>query len=230
MIDFYSEWKEFINLGISESSFIEEFLSFSDFSIEKLNCSNEEEIKDIFMFFLNQNIDKFIEKVSYFDELDSADVPQFSSLDSALISLPLALENAKDYKSFKDVGHMLIDTKEDLARMRYGENHSKVCSDCSFVQIEKINNKSCVKITSFGKASTYFSKEDIFKVASIMFCRNKLIQNLLYKAKLGKVSFRNEVPFLSESTLGRRKSNVRAVVELILSYSKGFNLSKNIEW
>mgnify|MGYP003320954212 CR=1 FL=1 len=230
MINFYSEWAKFKGEGISESSFIEEFLGKSNLSIQALANSNVDDAKEAFAFILNLDISKFVNKFKYQEGLDSTDVPQFSSLDAALISIPLALENLKEYVSFKEVGRMLIDTKEDLARMKYGENHSKVCADCSFVQIDKINNKSRVKITNFGKASTFFSKEDVYKVAAAMLCRNKLIQNLIFKAKTGKVSFKDEVPFLSDSTLGRRKSNVKAIVELVLSHSGNFDLMKNIEW
>jgi len=110
---------------------------------------------------------------------------------------------------------------------KYGENHAKLAYEFSFVNLEK-KTSTIVTNTSLGSFSISLSKDDKYELIKRLALRNKFISSIIFGAKKDMItysSFASKV--LSESTVNRRKSNVKYLVSLIL---KDNELLMNIVW
>ena len=56
------------------------------------------------------------------------------------------------------------------------------------------------------------------------------MRNMIYRAKQGKCKYSAEVSCLSESTQVRRRSNVKQLLEYILTNTDYEDLLDNIQW
>jgi len=151
------------------------------------------------------------------NEINSANIPQFSSFANGTISLIEKLRMAGNYgPTFSDLGEQLLGPgKKKGAYIKYGENHAKLAQLYDLVYITK-NGVSRVYLTSFGRI---IEKLDIteqkelliklsFKIPIIQKCKKDDIQDAYKVEELLK-------EYLSETTALRRKSNVLNILKNI---------------
>lgn len=145
----------------------------------------------------------------------SSDVPQFSSIDSAtrkLCTLMAALPPIG--YSFEEIGKVLQPghTEDVWANRKYGENHVKTAEllGLSF-SIERMYYLSAV-----GHVFPDLSSDQQDQLLSRMALRNPLVFNVVHKLLNGfNVTIEDEISFLSESTIKRRKNNTLLICRLI---------------
>lgn len=176
--------------------------------------------------------DSFIEYIlSNYDVqyLTSDDVLQYSDLKDATTNICLKFKNNGDtgYR-FLDIGKMLEDDgieREDGAYRKYGENHSKTGENIGLLQkIDYTYYLSCI-----GSVMDLLSEEQQEKLVDRLLLRNKLIRRLIYKCIVyNEASYSYECGFLKQSTVTRRKSNVKRLVERVAICSNKYrdNISK----
>ena len=125
---------------------------------------------------------------------------------------------------------MTIGSKSTGARIKYGENHSKLAYEMGFVEMFR-DGKIFVYLTQFGNVAVSLSENDRYNLALKMLIRNSFIRNIIKLGKKDCVFYSEMVGnLLSESTMIRRKNNVRYVIEAILDESKFKYIKNNIFW
>ena len=164
--------------------------------------------------------------VSY---LEAKDVLQFSDFKDCTIRICDVIKKAGDHGfNFLEIGKYLESDdshKKDSAYIKYGENHSKTATDLGLLY--NLSNKYFLSCLGFIVCD--LSEEMQEKLICRLILRNKLIKRFIYHAiKDGEDSYSNEVDFLSESTMIRRKSNVKKILG-ILANNKEYNLTGLIE-
>ena len=145
----------------------------------------------------------------------SSDVPQFSSIDSATIKFCtlLAVLPSVGY-TFEEIGRVLQPgrTEDVWANRKYGENHAKTAEllGLSF----SIERKYC--LSAVGHVFPDLSSDQQDQLLSRMVLRNPLVFNVFHKLLNGlNVSIEDEISFLSESTIKRRKNNTLIICRLV---------------
>lgn len=113
---------------------------------------------------------------------------------------------------------MLLDDgveRNDVAYRKYGENHAKTATNLGLLQVnEHTYYLSCIGYI-FNELDSNIKTELLIR----LILRNKLIKRLLFKVNRdGQALYKKEVSFLRESTINRRKSNIKRIL-LILSNS-----------
>mgnify|MGYP003293496554 CR=1 FL=1 len=229
-MNFFSEWRRFRELNLSEASFVEEFLNNNPLVEESFENCDLETAKNLFSFISTIDIELLIAACKNVEGIASNDVVQFSSLKSALFDVPAILDASGNSLSYVELGSKLNDAVKEGALLKYGENHGKLAIECGFARKTKKGSKNSIELTKLGEASTYFSDKEVFKVFKIMILRNKLIQKIVYNALKGKCSYVDYVSFLSEKTIIRRRSNVKMLVEMIFDDTKYKDCFGNIRW
>lgn len=118
-------------------------------------------------------------------------------------------------------------SKLEGACKKYGENHSKLAAELSFVTLTK-NGSFYVKNTALGSFTISLTKECKYELIKRLALRNKFIKNIICKAKNGIIYYSSLASkVLSESTVNRRKSNVKFLTMLILENE---HIKNNIIW
>ena len=131
----------------------------------------------------------------------------------------LIKKNGDSGFKFVETGKMLLDDgvdRNDVAYRKYGENHAKTAANLGLLQVnEHTYYLSCIGYI-FNELDYNIKTELLFR----LILRNKLIKRLLFKVNRdGQALYKKEVSFLKESTINRRKSNVKRIL-LILSKNK----------
>ena len=161
-------------------------------------------------------------KVPY---LEASDIFQFSNFDDCTKNICRVIKEAGDkgYVAL-DIGKLLENDgleRKDGAYIKYGENQAKTAVQLGLLNL--LSNKFF--LSCFGFVFNDLSDEMQSKFINRLILRNKLIQRLIYKSKTnGKAEYSYEAGFLSQSTLLRRKSNVKTIIN-ILSSTKECDLS-----
>ena len=100
----------------------------------------------------------------------------------------------------------------------------------SYVTLKR-NGIMLVELTTLGSVVASINDEDKFLLSVRMLTRNILVRNIINLSEKDFVSYEDLTKsILSTSTMSRRKSNVKKVVELILDSSNYTDLKKNIIW
>ena len=151
--------------------------------------------------------------------VDSADIPQFSDLSSAIYRTPEILKDHGNL-SFEEMGRRLWPTERGaVADQKYGENHAKTAAQLGLATIIK----GKINISSFGKI--FLSLNPVQQAA--------LIPNLWLKVPLfynyfctdqSETTLMGDMAILASSTQKRRLSNIRTIIDLI---NKGYYLREN---
>lgn len=183
--------------------------SISDFSKKYLDyVLNKENLFDNDMneFYLSTSIN-----------INSKTIPQFSSFENAcfnVIKYVIASEN--NNIDFITLGHYLYrDSKNDIARKKYGENHSKFSQLIDLCYITR--NKTCtIHPTKLGELSLYLSSENLTKLITFQLYKLDIIQ-LLFLNKCNKnFSLIDELNnILKPSTANRRLSNINKIYSFL---------------
>jgi hypothetical protein len=115
------------------------------------------------------------------------------------------------------------------AKVKYGENHSKLAAMMSLVNI--LNTRPVVvKPTRWGSFLTRYAFTEKSDVLKKLLLRDVCVKSILSKAFAGPVNYRDIVSFLSPSTMIRRRSNVKKLLEFIINDSEREIYLSNINW
>lgn len=156
--------------------------------------------------------------------LTSEDVVQFSDFDDCTENIcSLYKLNGDTGFKFVETGRMLLDDgieRNDGAYRKYGENHSKTACNLGLLQV----NEHTYYLSCLGYIFNTLESEVKNNLVCRLILRNKLIKRLLYKViRDGQAIYNNEVIFLKESTINRRKSNVKKLLKFIVDNNDCFS-------
>lgn len=223
---FYSEWLNSINTQ-NAGKYIRSFLSSTPQSLLPLLSGNIDELVCVCKVLLNTPIERFIEEINCDNYFSAENIIQFSNFEHAITSVITLLETEDKDLTFTELGWLIMHSKLEGACKKYGENHSKLAAELSLVTLEK-NKSYYVKITSLGKFLNSLDNKEKYEIIKRLSLRNCFIKELIYRAKKQVVLYSDlAMTVLSESTMIRRKSNVKYLVSLILENNELLN---NIVW
>lgn len=203
LTDFFSrKWENDINEAFAESYREVNMLLVEDYLKELIAIPFQD-----FLDFVRSDI--------YSPFVLSSDVPQFSNIDSATkkICEVLSSRDIKGYK-FEEIGELLQPgkTQDIVANKKYGENHVKTASDLGLCFLFKGRYYISPIGVLFPKLSQYQQDQLLARFA----LRNSFVFTVIRKAMSGlDVSIADEISFLSESTVKRRKNNCLIMCKLI---------------
>jgi len=207
-----------------------------DFKIELYNkyklerYSNQKvytiyEFSELFIsFILSHSVGSLIKlSNNFYQEINTANIPQFSNFDNASINLTKTLIDCGDFgPDFVKLGKYLTDKgKNTVAYRKYGENHSKLSCLLGLSLLDLSKRPNRVYLTHLGSS---LSKLDIEKQKEItikLCIQIPIISISLKEAQENKIYIRKKMlQYLSETTVNRRISNVMYIFDKINKYSK----------
>lgn len=146
-----------------------------------------------------------------------SNIPQFSNLSDCYIETPKILSLSKQSMSFDELGTYLDNGKEknEIAKRKYGENHSKLAALLDLVVITALSNSYKVSLSVFGKAHNKRNDNEKKKLAARLLFRVPIIQKMLICALSSEVDIEDELSCLAEQTRKRRKPNIASVLQFI---------------
>ena len=156
------------------------------------------------------------------EEISLSNIPQFSKLYDAIINTVKILKASEEELSFDDLGYYL-DGKEKnkAARLKYGENHSKLACLLDLLVITNPNNKYRMKLSILGNAYCNLDEEKQKYLAAKLMIRIPIIQKIIKDASINKVSIDNYLNILSNKTHIRRRNNLLDLLKFIKSHANG---------
>ena len=213
---FYAEWITKKNTRY-EFDFIVKFLAADEETIGVFHEGTQAELGTAISVITSVPMTVFVQCIDQMDfssDVESIDVPQFSSFDAATNRLPEILEFAPEGLVFKEIGYQLVKSPNDSAGTKYGENHAKLAEMLDLVEIHSRPSK--VTSTKLGKYLLGFQPEEKKELLKRLLIRQYIIRKLIYEAGKGSVEYMNEVLSLSKSTAARRGRNVKMLLDYIL--------------
>lgn len=231
-MSFFVDWNSDKENCKSTEDYENKFIRSSLCSIESLLNGNEEELAAAYAVLQNTALSTFLMKVKSLNNLrglQAADVPCFSSLENGASRLNELLLFSPDGLTFSEIGYQLMNSVSDVARKKYGENHSKLAATMSLVTLSTYR-PIVVKPTAWGNFLTRYTFSEKKDVLRKLLLRDICVQHILSHAFLGPVRYRDVVSFLSDSTKTRRGTNVRALVNFILEDTEYEIVLSNIDW
>lgn len=174
---------------------------------------------------IGRMIDFIDENGDLIGKMDSTNIPQFSDIDYVNTILNTVKTNPDgDYELF---GYYYKKDANEGAHRKYGENHYKTASLLGLV-----TRKRPFSVTFFGEKYLKLSDRDKLLIRSKLYLRIPIIQKIMADSLYG-----NAYPTdlmrtcLSESTVIRRRSNVKILVKEICDNSNdGLNLFDKFIW
>ena len=203
--DFFSKtYEKYINKQMLYKKYIFQFKDVNNY-IDSINS-----IK----------IDDFINEVyirNNVSHLNSRDIFQFSSFNDATIKLSkkISMINNPGLKVI-DIGKLLLDDnmiRKNGAYTKYGENHAKTAESIGLMF--ELSNTYFLSCIGFIYHSLNKMSQD--KLICRLLLRNIFVTYILNRAKLNIVDMRNELKMLSDSTYIRRKSNIKTILNKLIT-------------
>ena len=117
--------------GIEDNAAIISFLTGSESALAPLYNGTEQELEQVFTVLDSIPIEHFFDVIETLElerELVPADVPCFSNFENGASRLNELLEFEPDGLTFSDAGYQLMNSVKPGARVKYGENHSKLAA------------------------------------------------------------------------------------------------------
>lgn len=229
---FYEEWYEKRNNGMDDSDCLISFIRGASESMQPLFEGTDAELATSFSVLKQVPIEEFLSVVQREEierELTPADVPCFSTLENGASRLNELLEFEPDGLTFADAGYQLMNSVKPGARVKYGENHSKLAAMMTLVTISS-NRPAIVRATRWGAYLTRYdwrSKEEVLRK---LLLRDLCVKTIIKDALIGSTTYRNAVRVLSTSTAVRRRTNVRCLIEFVLSGTAREEVLSRIDW
>lgn len=229
---FYENWYEKRKNGTDDSDFLISFIRSADESMQPLFDGSDTELATVFSVLKQVPIEAFLSVVQQEEierELTPADVPCFSTLENGASRLNELLEFEPDGLTFADAGYQLMNSVKPGARVKYGENHSKLAAMMTLVTISS-NRPAIVRATRWGTYLTRYdwrSKEEVLRK---LLLRDLCVKTIVKDALIGSTTYRNAVRVLSTSTAIRRRTNVRCLIEFVLSGTDREEVLSRIDW
>lgn len=232
MEKFYENWGEKRNTGTDDSDYLISFIRGTTESVQPLFEGSDAELATVFSVLKQVPIEEFLAVVQNEEiarELIPADVPCFSTLENGASRLNELLEFEPDGLTFADAGYQLMNSVKPGARVKYGENHSKLAAMMSLVTISS-NRPAIVRPTRWGTYLTRYdwrSKEEVLRK---LLLRDLCVKTVVKSALIGPTTYRDAVKVLSTSTAIRRRTNVRCLIEFVLSGTDREEALSRIDW
>lgn len=229
---FYIDWKAKMQSGESVYKFVDEFIKSYHPSVESLKIDDEAELEAAYYVLHETALSVFIDVLKELKELPGLspqDVPCFSNMENGASRLNELLSFAPNGLTFSEAGYQLMDSIEAAAQKKYGENQSKLAAIMSLVELSN-TRPIVVRPTAWGNYLTRYSFSEKKPVLKKLLLRDACVQNILCCALHGPVSYRDIVAFLSDSTKKRRRTNVKYLINFILSDTEYEISMSNIDW
>lgn len=229
---FYENWGEKRKNGTDDSDCLISFIRGTTESVQPLLEGSDTELATAFSVLKQVPIGDFLSVVQQEEiprELLPADVPCFSTLENGASRLNELLVFEPDGLTFADAGYQLMNSVKSGARVKYGENHSKLAAMMTLVTIST-SRPAIVRATRWGTYLTRFdwrSKEEVLRK---LLLRDLCVKTIVKNALIGSTTYRNAVKMLSTSTAIRRRTNVRCLVEFVLSGTDREEVLSRIDW
>lgn len=190
------------------------------------------EIAEIVSMDVKNMVPMFIEEIqaysydSLFDfmlnadtgNINSTNIPQFSNFDDGTIKLLKILRQSGDFGPiFDEVGRFLTGNgKKTGAYKKYGENHSKLAELLDLVYIDKSERSRQVYLSCLGREIEMMCEKEVMSVFAKLAIRIPIVIEIIKSATYGKVSVDQILSkYLAETTVIRRRTNVKYIVNLI---------------
>lgn len=230
-MSFYSTWHDVRALGIDDSAFIESFIARSDVSLSTLNDGSEEEIATATQLLMTLPENEIVRVISGGKEIPllPAEVPCFSTFSNGAVRLNELLEFTPEGLTYEEIGYQLVGATNQLAQIKYGENHAKLATMMSLVTISD-HRPANVRATALGHYLVTVSYEDKAMVLKKLILRDPCIKAIVRTAAAGETNYRKVVENLSDSTAYRRRTSVRCAVEFALDLPEIRCLLDQIVW
>ena len=231
-MDFYSVWAEMRKNGIDDRAALTAFLSRSEQSVHPLLLGGESECSNAFSNLDSIPIEQFFEVAEFMPierALIPADVPCFSNFENGASRLNELLEFEPEGLTFSDAGYQLMNSVKPGARVKYGENHSKLAAMMSLVTISS-SRPAVVKATPWGTYLTRFDMKRKDSVLKKMLIRDICVRTIVKAALNGPATYREAVKALSPSTALRRRTNVKCLVDFVLAGTEREDVLSRIDW
>lgn len=149
-MNFYQNWKKCRTERNDESDFFYAFLEKKDETLQVFNSGNEQEIADAIRLLLSIPIDEFLKFMEYENiSVLPEQILQYSSFDHGVITLCKQLYFCNP-STYNELGEKLIHALLPGANKKYGENHSKLAQELTFVSLKREGSVK-VYITNLGK-------------------------------------------------------------------------------
>jgi hypothetical protein len=229
-MNFYQEWANVRKDNMNDTEYVLRFLDYDIDSITPLLSGDKYEIVHIVQLLLSIPIEDMVTAIDHKYNFSSKDVFQYSKLNDAIVTICNLLEFEHDHLSFVDAGRIITHAQNEYACIKYGENHLKLASALSLVDLEKdIGKKGYIaSITALGSVSTAMDTNSRIQLVRRLAIRNAFVKSLLFCAKSTPVEYKNLASeVLSGQTIVRRKHNVEIIVKLILG---DHPIENNIRW
>ncbi len=151
------------------------------------------------------------------EEVLPSNIPQFSEMSDAYLNTPNILGRSGIDMTYDELGTYLDEGKEknEVARRKYGENHSKLAALLDLVVITAPNNVFQASISVFGKAFNKRNEDEKKKLVARLLFRIPIMQKMLREALSSEVCIEDELIGLSMQTRKRRKPNITSIVKFI---------------
>ena len=178
MMNFYEKWKECRIERKDEEYFFKSFLEKKQDSLELFYNGNEQDIANAIKLLLSISIDEFIKYMDYENlNILPEQVLQYSSFEHGVITLCKHLYFCNP-STYNELGEKLIHAQLTGANKKYGENHSKLAQELSFVRLTREGSVK-VYITNLGKMTIPMEDSDIKLLSYRLLLRNELIKKMI---------------------------------------------------
>ncbi len=232
MNSFFRTWLAMNENGIDDTAAIKAFLSCSPESSTFIHYSDKVELDAAFKVLRNSSIDVFLDVLKEMDvplRLQTGDIPCYSNFAHGAHRLNEILEFKPCGMCFADIGSMLMHSSKPGAKIKYGENHSKLAAMMGLVKINDGMPQKVVR-TALGSYLTAYEYDDKIDILKKLLLRDVCVRTFVCTALLGKVCYKDLTGMLSRSTRVRRKANTKFLVEFVLNGSKYEKSKFNIDW
>ena len=233
MGNFYSEWYDKRKNKQCDHDYIVSFIRSTYESVHPLLSGNSTDLATAFAAISQVPIEEMLDVVKTEEnskELTPADVPCFSNIDMGAHRLNELLEFEPNGLSFSDAGYQLMNSIQDGARKKYGENHSKLAAIMSLVEISYAHRTALITPTVWGKFLSNYELAQKKNVLQKLLLRDSCIKTIVKQALNGPTDYREVVFFLAKSTAIRRRSNVKYLVEYVLNGTDYEYVLPRINW
>jgi len=146
-----------------------------------------------------------------------SNIPQFSSFPDAYSVTPKILFLSGQSITYDELGTYLDNGKDktEIAKRKYGENHSKLATLLDLAVIFSDSNSYKIGLSILGAAFVKRSDEEKRAVVARLLFRVPIIQKILTNAIANEVNIESELQCLSRQTMIRRRPNIAAMINFI---------------
>ena len=236
MVILMKDYVDLINSGAySADEVIRLFYNSFDDDILKEHTSDELEIagKKFLMFARQRNVDEIVSIIDDGTDLlaitNPANIPQFSSIEVIEKLLPLVEANAGIECNYTLLGYFFNKEADIRAQTKYGENHYKTA-----MLIGLVKKYKPFDVTPLGRLYMKMSLplENRYDIKKKLYLRIPLIRYIMLKARKEPVNVYEIMSnYLADSTVKRRISNVRLMVDSLVEFSDNkVTYDINIKW